>query len=96
MAKEHRENPLKLYSCFGDVAPEGKFGEKFTHSDFEWLPFEDRMVIDMWAVSEKTTKENKENICKLERRGAIVLNLVSEKIEEIYITQAEDVCLIID
>ncbi len=96
LAEKHRENPPKLYACFGDVAPEGKFGEKFTHNDFEWLPFESKMVIDMWAVNEKTTKENKDNICHLERRGAIVLNLVSEKIEEIYITQAEDVCKIIN
>lgn len=96
LTKEHKENPLKLFTCFGDVSVEGRFGEKFTYSDLEWLPFENKAIVGMWAVSEKTTKENKENICRLERKGAIVLNLVSEKIEEIYITQAEDVCVIID
>lgn len=96
LTEEHRENPMKLYTCFGDIPSKGKFGEKFTYNDFEWLPFEGRVVIGMWAVSEKTTKENLENICRLERKGAIVLNLVSEKIEKIYITQAEEMCEIID
>lgn len=96
LAEEHKENPLKLYTCFGDVPSAGRFGEKFTHSDFEWLPFEGKMVVGIWAVSEKTTEENKEKICKLERKGAIVLNLASEKVEEIYMTQAEEMCKIID
>lgn len=96
LAKENEEDPMKLYVCFGQVSPEGNFGEKFTHSYFEWLPLEGRMIIEFWAVGEKETPKNEYTFCKFERRGAVVLNVVSEKVEEIYMTEPEESCLIVD
>ena len=95
-AKENEDDPMKLYVCFGLTSPGGGFGEKFTHSYFEWLPFEDRMVIDLSASGDKETEKNKDIFCHSQRMGAVVLDVVSEKVEVIYMTQPEELCEIIN
>lgn len=87
--KENSKNPLKLYSCFGSDSPQAKFGEKFTNRDFEWLPFENKMLVSLWALSAETTRD----LCNLERRGAIVLKASSQKIESVYLTRPDELCI---
>ena len=83
--------PFTMEWCLG-LEGEGLINFRFTWYDYEWIPFENKLVGDFLAYSE--TKATISEHCEKDCYGAIVIDMTQKRIESIYLSDIFEGCTI--